>query len=86
MGMSPSKTEFYRRQAESCCRKAIAAEDVEKRLHWLEAAGRWISFGREEGALPPRQTSMPRDTRCPKISVNAKVVTTAMNRVNAKTP
>ena len=84
--MSPSKTEFYRRQAESCCRKAIAAEDIEKSMHWLEAAGRWISLGREEGALPLRQTSMPRGTRCPKISASAKVETTAMNPVNAKTP
>ena len=31
------------------------AEDVERRLHWLEAAARWISFAREEGHLPPRQ-------------------------------
>jgi hypothetical protein len=83
--MSPSKTEFYRRQAESCCRKAIAAEDIEKSMHWLEAASRWISLGREEGALPLRQTSLARGTRCPKISASAKVETTAMNRVNAKT-
>ena len=84
--MSPSKTEFYRRQAEACCRKAIAAEDIETSMHWLEAAARWISFGREEGALPQTQTSMPRGTRCPKIGVSAKVETTAMNRGNAKTP
>ena len=57
--MSPSKAEFYRRQAEACCRKAIVVEDVGRRLHWLEAASRWISLGREEGALPPMQTSMP---------------------------
>jgi len=84
--MSPSKAEFYRSQAEACCRKAIVVEDIGRRLHWLEAAARWISLGREEGALPLRQTSMPRGTRCPKISASAKVETTAMNRVNAKTP
>jgi hypothetical protein len=83
--MSPSKAEFYRRQAEACCRKAIVVEDVGRRLHWLEAASRWISLGREEGALPLRQTSLARGTRCPKISASAKVETTAMNRVNAKT-
>jgi hypothetical protein len=70
--MSPSKTEFYRRQAESCCLKAIVAEDIEKRmLHWIEAAARWISFGREEGALPQTQTSLPRRTRCPKVETTA---------------
>ena len=57
-----------------------------QRMHWLEAAARWISFGREEGALPQTQTSMPRGTRCPKIGVSAKVETTAMSRGNAKTP
>ena len=83
--MSNSKVEFFRRQAEACCRKAIVVEDIGQRLHWLEAAARWISLGREEGALPPRQASMPRGTRCPKIGASAKVETTAMNRVNAKT-
>jgi hypothetical protein len=53
--MLQSKAEFYRRQAETCCHKATTAEDVERRLHWLEAAARWISFAREEGELPPRQ-------------------------------
>jgi hypothetical protein len=83
--MSPSKAEFYRGQAEACCRKAIIVEDVGQRMHWLEAAARWISFDREEGALPRRQTSMPRGPRWPNISVSAKVETTAMSPVNAKT-
>lgn len=45
-GMSSSKTEYYRARA----------EDVARRLHWLEAAARWISFAREQGVLPPRQS------------------------------
>jgi len=42
--MSPSKAEYYRGRAEDCCRNAIIAEDVERRLHWLEAAARWVSL------------------------------------------
>ena len=53
-GMSSSNAEHYRARAEECCRKAILAED------WLEAAARWFSLGREEGALPQRQTSRER--------------------------
>jgi hypothetical protein len=37
--------------------RAILAEDADKRSHWLEAAARWFSLGREEGASPQRQTS-----------------------------
>ena len=59
-GMSSSNAEHYRARAEECCRKAILAEDVDKRSHWLEAAARWFSLGREEGALPQRQTSQER--------------------------
>jgi hypothetical protein len=62
LGMSPSKAEFFRRQAEACCRKAIVVEDIGQRLHWLEAAARWISLGREEGALPPRQLASGEDS------------------------
>ena len=53
MGRSPSKAEYYRGRAEDCCRNAIIAEDVERRLHWLEAAARWVSLARQEGALLP---------------------------------
>ena len=60
--MSPSKAEFFRRQAEACCRKAIVVEDIGQRLHWLEAEARWISLGREEGALPPRQLASGEDS------------------------
>ena len=56
MGMTPSRAEYYRGRAEDCCRSAIRAESVDRRLHWLEAAARWISLAREEGTLPPRQS------------------------------
>jgi hypothetical protein len=55
MGMTPSRAEYYRGRAEDCCRSAITAESVDRRLHWLEAAARWISLAREEGTLPLRQ-------------------------------
>jgi hypothetical protein len=57
MGMTPSRAEYYRGRAEDCCRSAITAESVDRRLHWLEAAARWIRLAREEGVLPPRQTT-----------------------------
>ena len=53
IGMSLSKAEYYRGRAEDCCRNATIAEDVERRLHWLEAAARWVSLARQEGALLP---------------------------------
>jgi hypothetical protein len=56
VGMSSSrKPNHYRARAEECCLKAILAEDVEQRTHWLEAAARWLSLGRQEDALPPRR-------------------------------
>jgi hypothetical protein len=57
MGMTPSRAEDYRGRAEDCCRSAITAESVDRRLHWLEAAARWIRLAREESVLPPRQTT-----------------------------
>ena len=59
-------------------------------LHWLEAAARWVSLARQEGALLPikvdgRPLSIKRGTRCPRISANAKAEVMAMHRVNAKT-
>jgi hypothetical protein len=35
---SSRKPNHYRARAEECCLKAILAEDVEQRTHWLEAA------------------------------------------------
>ena len=55
MSMSPSK-QFYRVRAEECCRRAILVSDIDKRIHWLEAAARWISLGREQGVLLPRRS------------------------------
>jgi hypothetical protein len=42
--MSP---EYYRHRAEECCLNAIRAEDIERRLHWLEAAARWLLLARQ---------------------------------------
>jgi hypothetical protein len=55
-GMS-SETDGYRIPARECCLKATIAEDVERerRSHWLEAAARWLSFGRQEGATLSEQ-------------------------------
>ena len=50
--MSPTKAEWYRGRAEDFRRKAIIAEDKRRRLHWLEAASRWIRLAREESVLP----------------------------------
>jgi hypothetical protein len=55
-GMSPNK-EYYRARAEECCRMAILADAANRRAHWLEAAARWISLGREQGVLLPRRTA-----------------------------
>jgi hypothetical protein len=54
--MASSTAEYYRGRAKDCCRNAIIAEDVERSLHWLEAAARWVSLAREEGILLPAQT------------------------------
>jgi hypothetical protein len=52
--MSPSK-EYYRVRAEECCRMAVLVSQIDKRIHWLEAAARWLSLGREQGVLLPRR-------------------------------
>jgi hypothetical protein len=51
-----SSAEYYRGLAKDCCRKAVKAEDVDQRTHWLEAAARWVSLARQEGVLPRAQT------------------------------
>jgi hypothetical protein len=61
--MSPTKTEWYRGRAEDCCRNAIIAEDERRRLHWLEAAARWITLAREEGVLPLSKPVLNREVR-----------------------
>ena len=52
----PRGKEYYRVRAEECCRMAASVSEVEKRIHWLEAAARWLSLGREQGVLLPRKT------------------------------
>ena len=34
---------------------AILVSEIDKRIHWLEAAARWLSLGREQGVLLPRR-------------------------------
>ena len=53
--MPPNK-EYYRARAEECCRMAILTDAANRRVHWLEAAARWILLGREQGVLLPRRT------------------------------
>jgi predicted dienelactone hydrolase len=54
--MASSSAECYRSRAKDCCRKAVIAEDIDQRTHWLEAAARWVSLARQEGILLPAQT------------------------------
>ena len=54
--MASSSAEYYRGCVKDCCRKAVIAEDVDRRTHWLEAAVRWVSLARHEGILLPAQT------------------------------
>ena len=35
---------------------AILVSEIDKRIHWLEAAARWLSLGREQGVLLPRRS------------------------------
>jgi hypothetical protein len=47
-----SKVGHYRVRAEECCLNAVKVEDNSRRIHWLEAAARWVALGRQEGAVP----------------------------------
>jgi hypothetical protein len=58
--MASSRAEYFRGRAKDCCHSAIIAEDIERRLHWLEAAARWVSLARREGILLPAQTKAAR--------------------------
>jgi hypothetical protein len=51
LSMSSTNSECYRTRAVDCCRKAVIAEDVDQRSHWLEAAARWSSLAREHGSF-----------------------------------
>ena len=46
-----SKFGHYRVCAEECCLNAVKVEDNSRRIHWLEAASRWVTLGRQEGAV-----------------------------------
>ena len=68
--MASRSAECYRSRAKDCCRKAVIAEDIDQRTHWLEAAARWVSLARQEGILLPAQTKAvqgrwPGRNRCP---------------------
>jgi len=45
-----SKVSHYRVLAAECCLKAARAENNSRRIHWLEAAARWVALGRRESA------------------------------------
>jgi hypothetical protein len=47
----PGQSEYYRSRIGDCCLRAVIAEDFHQRLHWLEAATRWVSLAREDGLL-----------------------------------
>ena len=46
-----SKVDLYLVHAEECCLAAVRAEDNNRRIHWLEAAARWVALGRRRGAV-----------------------------------
>ena len=46
-----SKADHYRGLAKECCLNAVLADDISRCTHWLEAAARWLSLGRQEGVL-----------------------------------
>ena len=46
-----SKVDHYRVRAEECCLNAVRAENYSRRIHWLEAAARWVALGRQDGAV-----------------------------------
>jgi hypothetical protein len=40
---------------------ALLVSQVDKRIHWLEAAARWVSLGREQGILLTRRSQPTSD-------------------------
>ena len=59
-----SKVGHYRLRAEECCLNAVKVEDNSRRIHWLEAAARWVALGRQEttsdsATVAKRQRSTP---------------------------
>jgi hypothetical protein len=41
----------YRENAKQCCLNAVVAQDISHSTHWLEAAARWLEFGRQAGEV-----------------------------------
>jgi hypothetical protein len=52
-----SKFDLYLAHAEECCLAAVRAEDNNRRIHWLEAAVRWVALGRTRSAVVTRSDS-----------------------------
>ena len=46
-----SKVNLYLVHAEECCLAAVRAEDNNRRIHWLEAAARWVALVRTKSAV-----------------------------------
>ena len=46
-----SNADHYRESAQQCCLNAVVAQDISRSIHWLEAAARWLEFGRQAGAV-----------------------------------
>jgi hypothetical protein len=58
-----SKVDHYRVRAEECCLNAVRAENYSRRIHWLEAAARWVALGRQDGAVLTTSNSTTVDKR-----------------------
>ena len=52
-----NKVDQYRVRAEECRLKAARVEDNARRIHWLEAAARWVELGRQDGKVLPTSDS-----------------------------
>jgi hypothetical protein len=45
-----NRVDCYRVRSEECCIAAVRADDNNRRIHWLEAATRWVALSRQEAA------------------------------------
>lgn len=52
-----NKVDLYLAHAEECCLAAVRAENNNRRIHWLEAAVRWVALGRSRSAVVTRSDS-----------------------------
>jgi len=67
-----SKADHYRGQAKECCLNAVLAEDINRRVHWLEAAARLMTLGRQEGVLTTPSSASVLTTPLPSDPVMAE--------------